>query len=448
VIKQLFGKLADILGVDITDALHKKLVRGGGGVFVLKVGESFFALIFSILLARILGPSEYGIFAYVMSIIGILKVPSALGFPTLILREIAFYKTDSNWQKLKGILKCGNFYVSLSSIILIILSLLTAPYILEETYLNVLYIALPILIFSSLITLNGNALRGYGKVVLGQIPGQLIRPVLFLLSLLLVYFTNYISLSPSLAMILQLISYLIAMIMVFYFLKEATPKIISEVAAKYDVKRWNKSLLPFLVISGTSVLKLNVDILFLGFLSTSADVGIYKIVVQGANLIYFIMVAINIAVAPVIAEQYKSNEMRKLQNTLVMISRVVTFLTIPLFLVLFFFGKGVLGLLFGAEYAAGAIALSILCVSALFNAITGPLPLILNMVELEKECLRGELVGVTINVLLNPIMIILLGINGAALATAISIVAGNLYWLYKLYSRTKLLPLAGLKIKK
>jgi O-antigen/teichoic acid export membrane protein len=89
-------------------------------------------------------------------------------------------------------------------------------------------------------------------------------------------------------------------------------------------------------------------------------------------------------------------------------------------------GKVLLEWVYGAEYGAAHTALIILCVGQLFNVAAGSVHLLLNMTNLEHETVRGVAYAAAINVVLNLTLIPIWGLEGAAFATTMSLVAMNL----------------------
>lgn len=100
-------------------------------------------------------------------------------------------------------------------------------------------------------------------------------------------------------------------------------------------------------------------------------------------------------------------------------------LSLPVALGLIVFGKPILATVFGPEYAAGALALAILCVGQLLNAGFGSVGNILNMTGHERDTVLGVAIGAISNVALNLLLIPPLGIDGAAIAIAMSLLIWN-----------------------
>ena len=81
---------------------------------------------------------------------------------------------------------------------------------------------------------------------------------------------------------------------------------------------------------------------------------------------------------------------------------------------------------FGAEFIEGSTALIILAIGQLFNSFCGPVGNLLNMTGNHKEFRNVIFISLLINIVLNFVLIKDFGINGAATATTISLIAWNL----------------------
>jgi O-antigen/teichoic acid export membrane protein len=83
--------------------------------------------------------------------------------------------------------------------------------------------------------------------------------------------------------------------------------------------------------------------------------------------------------------------------------------------------------LFGSEFVQAEIVLIILALAQLINSLVGPVGYLLTMTGYQKQAAWALGAGVLLNLLLNILFIPLYGINGAAMATAISLVSWRLY---------------------
>jgi O-antigen/teichoic acid export membrane protein len=99
--------------------------------------------------------------------------------------------------------------------------------------------------------------------------------------------------------------------------------------------------------------------------------------------------------------------------------------TWPLYLLLLIFPSVFAGM-FGSSYTAGATALAILSAAGLFNLATGNITVLLLMAGNSMLNMLNAAGSLTINIVLNLILIPRYGMSGAAVAWAASIVANNL----------------------
>lgn len=95
---------------------------------------------------------------------------------------------------------------------------------------------------------------------------------------------------------------------------------------------------------------------------------------------------------------------------------------------------------FGSEFTSGSTALSILVFGQLVNAAAGSVGLLLVMTAHEREAAIGMGVGLSLNVLLNTLLIPLWGIEGAAGASATSMIVWNLWLAVRVHRRLGLDP--------
>lgn len=416
-------------------SLKKYFLKGVSGSFTLKISSVILGLGSNIILARYLGPNEYGIYAFVMSIIGLLTVPTVLGLPEYLVREISKYKVQSDWERLKGLLRRANqivFYVSVS--LTALLAFFSKFVISNEDTLKAFLVALPLLLINPLNSLRKASLQGLRHVILGQLPEFTVRPALFV-SLLLIAWLSRIKFDSSQAVGLQLVCAAITFLLGAYFLIKVLPQEVKKANELYETKCWLKGALPFLFLGSMFLINNQTDIIMLGILRSSAEVGIYKVAMQGAQLVVFILMAVNVTIRPVISELYTSRQMEKLQRMLTLSVRVVVSVSLPIGLILIFFGDILIKIVFGIEYTAASYPLAVLCFGQVVNAGMGSVALVLNMTGNEQDTLKAVTTAAVVNIFLNFLLIPYFGIKGAAWATSISMICWNVISTIFVYKR-------------
>jgi O-antigen/teichoic acid export membrane protein len=193
--------------------------------------------------------------------------------------------------------------------------------------------------------------------------------------------------------------------------------------------------LPLLLASSTAFLMNWTDTLILTYFRTSEEVAVYNIALKFATVGKLVLMAINSIAAPKFAEFYGLGDNKGLGKVVRQSTKLIFWTSIP-FLVLFvLFPNFFLGL-YGEEYLAGALSLSILASAQFFSAISGSVGHLLQMTGKQKVYQNIILVSTVLNIGLNIILIPQYGIVGAAITGFITIVSRNLFsviYIYRTY---------------
>lgn len=416
--------------------LRAQLVRGVKGSFGLKVLHTLLNFTISIVLARTLAPEGYGIYAFALSVVTLLAVPVQMGLPTLVIREVARYQFASRWDCLRGLLQRANQAILFLSIMVGIPALMLGFWLfdtMEPTQLATLAWAFLLLPLAAFNRLREAALQGLRHVVLAQIPDKLFLPTAFLGLVVVVSVT--FGLTPPLAMALYATSVGMAFMLGTIFLVRTLPGVVRVTAPRYETRIWLKSVLPLSMLAGLSVINAQTDIFMLGLLSTSENVGLYRVAYSGAALVVFTLTAVNAVLAPHIARLYEAGDTERLQKMVTRSVRWSFFAALPVVAIFVVFGGRILEFVFGADFRPSWMAMAILCIAQLVNVAVGSVHVILNMTGHERETMKGAFYAAILNVVLNVLLIPRFGIEGAAIATGISIVVVNLLLLRALWKR-------------
>jgi O-antigen/teichoic acid export membrane protein len=426
-------------------SLRAHLIRAASGSFALKVANKVLGLAIGVLLARTLGASGYGVYAYAFAVLELLKVPTALGLPTLVMRNVAVYSAQKDWARMRGLLVRANQAVLGMSLLLMLLAggtpLLVANWLQHHQALKTFWLALLLLPIFSLTALRCACLRGLHRVVLGQTPELLVRPALFLVLIGVVWLLGE-RLTPERAMGFQVVAVGCAFLLGAVWLLRSLPREMKGTSSAYETQAWAASALPFLLVGGLHLINTQTDIIMLGWFKTAADVGAYRVASTGAGLVLFAFAAAYDVLAPSVARLYAEGDTARLQRVITLSARIILLFSLPVALALVFFGRRVLSAIFGLEYAVGATALAILAFGQLVTVGMGLAVLILNMTGHERDTATSFTVSAILNVTLNAFFIPLWGINGAALASAGSLVIWNVLTVVLVRRRLGLRPTA------
>lgn len=158
------------------------------------------------------------------------------------------------------------------------------------------------------------------------------------------------------------------------------------------------------------------NIVLLGFFSTDEKVGYFAAASKIISIIVTVVVATTgKALYPVIAETYgdisRDEQKQFIQKNIILLSM----LTVPISLVLFFFADWIIIILFGAQFVDSIIPLKIISVLPIVFGISTILVIqTMFILKMEKQFVIISFCGVILSVTLNTILIPLLSINGVA----------------------------------
>ena len=167
------------------------------------------------------------------------------------------------------------------------------------------------------------------------------------------------------------------------------------------------------------------DLLLLSHLRDASEVGIYGAASRAVLLGTFALQAIRLAIAPQISRLLARGDRDGAQAVYQTATWWLIVVSWPLFLSLAIFGPALLGV-FGPGFDQGATALAILSVAMLVNLGTGNVTVVLLMGGKSSWNLLNTAVALTLNIGLNLVLIPRFGIEGAAIAWAVSIIVDNL----------------------
>ena len=408
--------------------MKNRLITQALGSFGLRVTYTVLTFLTSIFLARLLGATDFGIYTYTIAWAYLLSVLAGVGLDNLLVREVSIYRTQSAWGLLRGILQWAN-QVSLGfSLALTIVAIILAK-VLSWDNNPTMFIAFCLgmisLPFASLRNVKRGAMRGLEQVAMSLLPEMLIAPLLLLTLTVFTYWLFPDRLTALWIIGTYAIVTAITLIISWQLLNRCLPEIVKITPANYEVAQWLRSALPFMLLEGIYVINARVDVLMLGALRDVAAAGIYVPVNRGAQLINFVLMAASSSIAPTIASLYAQGKKRKLSKTIVKTARATFIVALFIAVVLIASSYWYL-LLFGREFTQGQTALTILCVGQLIYIATGFAGLTLNMTGYEYYTAMSGGFSAVLNIVLNALFINRWGVEGAALATTISIIFMNM----------------------
>lgn len=418
------------------------LARGFGSAFVIRLTGAAMTLLLHIVLARLLGLDDFGVYIYVLSWVLVFTSVSTLGFDTCSVRFVAQYKVSEDWDLLATLLRHGAAHILLASSVLCVIALVFIHFSwrpeppLAHAF-TVGFVLLPILALS---LLRQGALRGLQEVAAALTPDLLMRPILILLGVALVWYIAG-SVSAVDAMFVHLLAALLALLTGFALLARKLPFSLAHAPALHEHPGWIRVALPLMVISGIQILMNQIDILMLGALLNTDASGMYSASARLAELMAFGLTSVNVVLAPLISKYYSQGQFSELRYAAIIAARISLGFSAVVGIVLVTFGRDVLEL-YGPTFVAALSPLMVLMIGQIVNTAAGSVGFLMTMTGRQNRAaliLAGTLV---VNVALNAALIPPYGMVGAAVATTTTLALWNLFMLWDIRSILGFIPIA------
>ncbi len=379
-----------------------------------KVIQSLLGIFVSMLSARYLGPSNYGLISYAASIAAFMLPIVQLGFRSTLVREIVenpdregeivgtslFFNVLSALACMVAV--CGFVYVANPNepVTLIVcalysLSLLTQALEMIQYWFQAKLISQ----YTSLTGLVAYTIVTAYKIYLLAAQKSIYW---FAVSNALDYFV-------------------IAITLIVIYCKLSNQKL--RVSFRLFIEMFARSKY-FIVSSLMVTIFAQIDKIMLKAMMTEEAVGIYSAAVTCAGLTSFVFSAIIDSFRPTIFENKKSSQ-EVYENSLVLCYSVVIYLSLMQCIVMSVFSKQIIYILYGSDYAASAAVLSLVVWYTTFSYI-GPIRNIWMLAEDKQKYLWIiNLSGAVANVILNAALIPFIGVMGAALASLVTQIFTN-----------------------
>ncbi|KRF21594.1 flippase [Paenibacillus sp. Soil787] len=402
--------------------MARLLAKSGSLSFLLNVAGVGLAVLMQVVLARGLGVTSYGNYAFVMTVITFLVFPANLGFDTAIVRYVSSYNSSQLWGEIKGLLRRANQLTFLASFVIMVISSLviyviygSSPGELYQTFL----VSLLVIPLMAVTTLRQSALLAIKEVMFAQFPEKVMRPVCCMAALLLYKTIFHTQASALDAMIIffgsMILSYLVGAWVLHRKLSPST----KNQAVKYHTKHWLSESTTLMVNSGMYLILGQLSVVMVGMMHGTSESGIFSAAVRIATMVSFAITSINMIAAPIISECYAKGDMKQMQRICTLSGRSGFLFAGLVFLAVLLLGPWLLGM-FGEEFRAGQPALLLLSLSHLIHAYCGQSGTVMTMTGQQRASSRYLMIATGMNIVLNLLLIPSMGMVGAATAGLVS----------------------------
>ena len=386
-------------------------------VFISQVITLATGFLLSVILGRFLGAAAFGLFTMVITIYMIASLVGGIGIPTAIVKYVAEFK--ENKEKLNVFVSCGVinsaiFGAIIGSVLFALSGILANIFNMPELtdLLKIIAFSLPFLVVNNTLLGLLNGLREMKSYSFRTV----FRSALLLgFTILLVGFGFGIK-GAVLALVLSEIGTLFLLIFIsrnfFRFV------IRDYVKTTKEVVKFGSQLF---LASAVWMANTNADKLLVGYFLMDKDVGIYAIALAIASGLLVIPSAMSTVTYPAISE-YNGKKQHETIEILINKSMKYSLVILSILgILIIFFSKDIILLLLKPEFLLATTPLTILIFGMIFFGSVGSVGAAFSGVGRPDIPFKENVIAVIVNVSIDAILIPILGITGAAIGTATSL---------------------------
>lgn len=414
--------------------LTREQIRGSvlllaGQVISTLVGSA----VIQVLLVRHLSKTEYGAFAYALSVAILLEGFSSLGLSRAVARFIPIYDEEEDYRKLFGglLLAIGaTLGLGLAAVLLVN----GMRGFIEGTLVNdtLAVTLLVILICLAPITALENVLD---------------KTIVIFSSVRALFFRKYV-LTPGLRLLVVLVLVVGDAGLRFLAFGYVAAGVIGLAAYGWilwralhrrgllqhfrlrgltlPVREMLAFALPLLTTDLVFTVMTSSDAVMLGYFGDVEEVAALRAVVPFARLNQFVLLSFGLLFVPLASRLYARGDRAGINDLYWQSAAWVAVLSFPLFAVTSALASPLTILLFGERYADSAPLLAVLAVGYYFHAALGFNGMVLSVFKKVRYIVSINLLAAMVNIAANLVLIPAYGALGAALATSTALVVHNL----------------------
>ncbi len=407
----------------------RTLFKNVSWVAVSQVITNICAFLWTILIARYLGVTDYGTLSFVISFTVLIGMGTDIGITTFTTRELA-----QNESKTKKYINNLIIYKILLSVVLCAFTVLIV-YLLGYSEL-VVELTLIMFIEASFVTMF-NFVNGVFQAHERLKPSS-IGVILYSISLLcLIFIVSFLNLGIIAVAISYAVAYLIGLLFVSYNLI----KTFGFPNFEFDLSFWKEvsiKSLPFGLTIFFYTIYFSIDVVMISWLSNDYATGLYNSAYKVISVFTAFYVIYNYVIFPLMSKLY-TEDTNMLKVSFEQSFKYSLLILLPIIIGVYFYSHYLITLIYSNEFALAYVPMQILIWTVVFLFINGVATSLLNSIGKEFEVTKIYVVAAIFNIVLNYFLIPKYTYIGASIATVLSEILILALMMYKI-SKTEYKP--------
>jgi O-antigen/teichoic acid export membrane protein len=426
----------------LQDKDFSELFKKGGLSFLIRIGGQVMGFLLTLIIARYFGASGLGDYVLAIIVLRVFAMIAKLGVDTTSIRVISSFASQKKFKSIKYFRKKIVLLLIATTLIFSTIMYFNAALLASFIGANPEYIKLNsfLVLPMTFFILHYQSLRGLKKIAEFSFFYRMSETLFTIVFILVIMQFNKDASVPIYGYVTSIcIVSILTFISYNYWFKVKSKEGVNE--QELDLMPLKNILaisIPLMFAQSVQFIMAWTDKLMIGNMMTPEDVGIYHIAFKLSMFATIGLMAINSIAAPKFAELYSKQDFKGLRKVVNQSTKFIFWSTIPLVAIFFIFPEFLLGI-FGDKFKIGVTAFIFLSCGRLISSFSGSVGNLLQMTGKQVIFMNILFAGACINVALNYLLIPVgnlgldlgvNGINGAALASMISLSSWNLSMVY------------------
>lgn len=395
--------------------LKNKVFVNASWIIVCKIAQSLLSLIVTMLTARYLGPSNYGLINYAAAIVAFVVPIAQLGLGSIQVQELV------NHPEEEGIITGTTLILSIISAIFCSIGVLSFVIIANYEEIETIFVCV---LYTIVLFFQSAELMQYWfqAKYISKFSSIVSLIAFFVISVYKIFLLVH-GLSIYWFAVANSIDYIIISFALLIYYHKLGGKAL-HFSWSVGKRMLNKSKY-YIIANMMIVVFSQTDRIMLKQMVDSTSTGLYSAAATCAGLANFVYVAIIDSFRPMVFESYKKSK-ESFNKNMIRLYSIIIYLSFFECLVVTIFSKLIIKIIYGSEYLNASGALIIVAWYTIFAYIGSVRNVWILANEKQSWIWRINFAGAIANVLLNILLIPILGINGAALASLITQIFTNI----------------------
>lgn len=380
-----------------------------------RILRMFGGLFIGILVARYLGPTDFGLLNYSISFVFLFSLVITLGINDIATKELI------NKENKENVILGTSFFIMLLGLVTFFILITTFNYLIttdknSQLIIFILMFSMIFKPFDFIVILFQSKIKNNYLVIVNSISFILIS----ILKIILIIREDSLT---AFVILVVLESFLNFLGYIYIYKKYSNVKDKLKVNFNLAKEILRKSF-PLLLSAASISLYLNTDKVMLGYLLGNIEVGYYSAGIRAVEAYLFFPIIIMTIMFPILTQSKKTEKDETFLLKLKVLYSSMIYLAIFFAVIICIFSEKIILLLYGKEYILSAQVLSLYSIVAIFIFLANVNSKWYVLVNKQKHIFYRTCIGAILNIIFNYILIPIYGINGAVYGTGIGYIFG------------------------